>query len=439
MNESALELESSQWSIRDVFQSGEVAVLRAFHAILAHPVVLFIFALTAMLFRPPDVQFYELDRVALVVLCVVVLLRTLVLQQGIRIARKITLPMLALLLLASLSCLSEPYEARTWSLFLAKWVVPFLLFHIAGNVFNDPKSLRHFETFLLVVLAYLSLTAVFFLADFRALIFPRYILDESIGIHFDRARGPFLQAVANGVSINLLGLVALSSFRRGRLRGILALLYVALLPLAILATKTRAVWTAFAGSILFIPTLSQGSRVRRACFCVLIAGAVGVASFLILADKNTTLSERLQERDPVEFRMGMYSAGWDMFLEKPIVGWPANTIQPELSRRIADFHPDFFLFHNTYLEIAVKYGLLGLLFYLWLIIDLFRLGKAPKRFLPAEEKTFLNLEFRKLWPVMLIVYLFNASFVVMSYQFVNGLLFTVAGMLAAQQRRLNST
>ena len=34
----------------------------------------------------------------------------------------------------------------------------------------------------------------------------------------DRARGPFLQAVANGVSLNLLGLVALDSFRRRRLR-----------------------------------------------------------------------------------------------------------------------------------------------------------------------------------------------------------------------------
>jgi hypothetical protein len=34
-----------------------------------------------------------------------------------------------------------------------------------------------------------------------------------------------------------------------------------------------------------------------------------------------------------------------------------------------------------------------------------------------------------------VVYLVNASFVVMSYQFVNGLLFTIAGMLAAQNRR----
>jgi hypothetical protein len=33
----------------------------------------------------------------------------------------------------------------------------------------------------------------------------------------------------------------------------------------------------------------------------------------------------------------------------------------------------------------------------------------------------------------------NAAMVVMSYQFVNGLLFTMAGMLAAQQRRAEAS
>jgi len=37
--------------------------------------------------------------------------------------------------------------------------------------------------------------------------------------------------------------------------------------------------------------------------------------------------------------------------------------------------------------------------------------------------------------VLLLVYLTNACFVVMNYQFVNGLLFTLAGVLAAQNQR----
>lgn len=120
---------------------------------------------------------------------------------------------------------SQPNDAETWSLFAAKWLVPFTLYQLAAYIFDDAQSLRRFETFSLVVLGYLSLTAIFFMIDAKEFIFPRYILDESLGYHADRARGPFLQAVANGVALNLLGLLAFNSFRRKRLRALLALLF----------------------------------------------------------------------------------------------------------------------------------------------------------------------------------------------------------------------
>jgi hypothetical protein len=44
-----------------------------------------------------------------------------------------------------------------------------------------------------------------------------------------------------------------------------------------------------------------------------------------------------------------------------------------------------------------------------------------------------------MWPILLAVYWVNAAMVVMSYQFVNGLLFTMAGMLAAQRRRAEAS
>lgn len=414
------------------------AVARPLQVLMAAPSVLFIAALTIMLFRPPDLQFYSLDRVALCGLIFVTFLRTFVEHQSSWIPGPVTLPMLGLVLLALSGLATETYEAQNWSLFAAKWLVPYILYQLAGLAFQDTKSVSMFEIFSLVVLAYLSLTAIFFLIDARSLIFPRYILDESLGIHADRARGPFLQAVANGVTLNLLGLIALDSFRRKRLRGLLALLFAAALPVAILATKTRAVWASFAGSLVVVPILCSSSRVKRACLSILAASGICITTFLVFGDTNTSLSDRLQERGPVEFRMGMYAAGWEMFLDKPIVGWSANSIQPELARRISDFHPPYFLFHNTYLEIAVKHGLLGLGLYVWLIVDLFRLGGRRRKFVPAADGSFLDTEFRRLWPLLVIVYLFNASFVVMGYQFVNGLLFTIAGMLASQNRLARS-
>jgi hypothetical protein len=158
-----------------------------------------------MLFHPPDFNFHSIDRFAFGLLILVVLLRVCVLRQPLRLGGLVTWPMLAMLLLAFYGVVSQPNDAETWSLFAAKWLVPFTLYQLAAYIFDDAQSLRRFETFSLVVLGYLSLTAIFFMIDAKQFIFPRYILDESLGYHADRARGPFLQAVANGVALNLLG------------------------------------------------------------------------------------------------------------------------------------------------------------------------------------------------------------------------------------------
>src|SRR5208282_1266328 len=176
--------------------------------------------------------------------------------------------------------------------------------------------LRKFEMFALIVLAYLSFIAICFMAGAKDLVFPRFILDEGLGIHADRARGPFLQAVANGVALNLLGLIALDSFRRKRLRGWAAAAVLIALPLAILATKTRAVWLSFAGTILVLLLFSPSRRLRRTCLMLVLAAAATLLMLVAFSDEHgDAFSDRLEERSPVDFRMAMYGAGRDMFLE----------------------------------------------------------------------------------------------------------------------------
>jgi O-antigen ligase len=202
-----------------------------------------------------------------------------------------------------------------------------------------------------------------------------------------------------------------------------------------LPPKTRAVWLSFAMSLLLLLFLSPSRRLRRACLCFVLAGGIGLAMVVTFADGDTSLADRLEERGPVMFRMAIYQAGWEMFLEKPLAGWGAADMQTELSKRISDFHQEQFFFHNTYLEIVVQYGLAGLLLYLWMVIDLFKLGRSRNWHTSSSDSGFLDQEFRALWPLLLGVYLLNGSFVVMNYQFVNGFLFTVAGLLVAQNRR----
>jgi len=68
-------------------------------------------------------------------------------------------------------------------------------------------------------------------------------------------------------------------------------------------------------------------------------------------------------------------------------------------------------------------------------LSLFRLrGTTSTENLRPVQAHFLDSGFRTLWPLILGVYFLNASAVVMNYQFVNGFVFSIAGILAAQQQ-----
>ena len=403
------------------------ALLRPVQLGLAFPSVLYLAAMTVFLFRPPDLDFYHADRIALGVLVFFVALRSLARRQRIPFVAGLSLPMLGLVVLAVLRALREPFDAQTWSLVASKFVVPFVLFHVAILVFRGASSRRHFEIFVILALTYLVFTAVAFLADARSLIVPQFILNESLGIHADRARGPFLQAVANGLSLNMLGILAMVLVQKHR-RVVLLLWLV--LPLAVLATMTRAVWISFAVSTIALGFRLGVPYLRRACLGLAVAGLVfGFAISLTDNSLAQTLRDRTAERGPVEARMAVYHAAWGMFQERPLTGWTANGMYSELARRMQGYHLRTFYVHNTYLSLLIEFGIPGLVLYGILFFNLFRLGRTSI----AGDRSPPVSALRKAWPILLCVYLFNAFFVDMAYQFVIGLMFTVAGMLCSSE------
>jgi O-antigen ligase len=433
MPHSEIAIDLSVWAGR--------LLLRPLHALMAAPSLLFLAALTAMLLRPPDVAFYEIDRVAFGLLVVGVVGRGIVLGQKLLVADRVTWPMIGMLTLALASMIGQPFNNETWCLLASKLIVPLGLFYLAGLVFTDERRVRQFEVFAVVVLAYLSFTSIAFFCGAHSLIFPKFILDESLGFHASRARGPLLQAVANGVSLNMLGLLALHTYRRGSIRGTKMIVLLGSVPFAILATMTRTVWLSFAGSIGAIFFLSRHSRLKSRQLLhaliglTLIAGA-GTAVILTSQGLSDTLSDRLEERGPVDYRAAVLAGGWEMFLEHPLIGWGFHQMPAELPHYVSGYNEKVLYPHNTYLELLVEHGVVGLAFYLWLMWEMWRLGRG---LVPASEaEGFLDRKFHQMWPVLLFVYWANAATVVMSYQFVNGLLFTWAGMLAAQRRRAES-
>ena len=407
--------------------------LSPLHMPMVAPTALFLGALTAMLLRHPDVPFYEIDRVAFILLVLGVAGRAVITRQPLVVLEPATWPMLGLTFLALASVIGEPFNNQTWCLLAAKFIVPFALFHLAVLVFRDERHLRQFELFALIVLGYLCFTSIAFFVGANFLIFPRFILDASLGYHADRARGPLLQAVANGVSLNLLGVLALHATLRGRIRGVRACVLLASLPVAILATMTRAVWFSFVASVGVLILRSNNRRLRNLAIAVTVVGALGLLVALNVDHQRRVLTDRLQESGPVDFRQAVYAGCWQMFVEKPFTGWGVNQMPEELARHVSGYKERELFPHNTYLELLVEHGIVGLALYVWLMWELLLLGRGlvPR----GERNGLLNRQFHALWPILLGVYLLNAALVVMNYQFVNGLLFTMAGMLAAQKTR----
>jgi len=401
-------------------------LLRPLHLGLAFPSVLYVAAMAVFLFRPPDLFAYYGDRIAFGILVFFVALRTMALRDKMPFLAGLSLPMLGLLGLAVLRALREPFDAQNWSIIASKYIVPFALFHIAVLVFRGASQRRHFEVFVVCALAYLVFIAVAFLVDARSLIFPRFILDDSLGFHPDRARGPFLQAVANGVSLNILGILVIALPQKNKT---VARLLWLVLPLAVLATMTRAVWIAFAASTIVLGLRLIERRFQAVCALLAAAGlVVGLAIGLSDHSLKAALWDRTGERGPVEARLAVYEAGWSMFQDRPFTGWAAGGMYAELARRMEGYHLRTFYVHNTYLALLVEFGVPGLALYGILFFNLFRLSRPSP---PGESSPVASL--RKVWPILLSVYLFNAFFVDMAYQFVIGLVFTIAGMLCASE------
>jgi len=401
-------------------------LLRPLHLGLAFPSILYMAAMTVFLFRPPDLFSFYADRIAFGVLVFFVALRTMALRDKIPFWAGLSLPMLGLIALAVFRVLREPFDAQIWSIIASKYIVPFALFHIAVLVFRGASQRKHLEIFVILALAYLVFIAIAFLLDARSLIYPRFILDESLGFHPDRARGPFLQAVANGVSLNILGILLLALSQKRKI--VVSVLWL-LLPLAVLATMTRAVWIAFAVSTVVLGFRLVQRRVLALCTLLAIVGLlIGVSISLSNHSLKAALWDRTGERGPVDARLAVYDAGWAMFEERPFTGWAAGGMYAELARRMEGYQLRTFYVHNTYLALLVEFGVPGLALYVILFYNLFRLcWRGP----PGESGAVASL--RKVWPILLSVYLFNAFFVDMAYQFVIGLLFTVAGMLCASE------
>jgi len=139
------------------------------------------------------------------------------------------------------------------------------------------------------------------------------------------------------MSLNILGILAIVLAQKHRT---IVLLLWLVLPLAVLATMTRAVWISFGVSTIALVFRLRVPHLRRACLGLAFAGLVfGLAISLTDSSIANTLRDRTAERGPVEARVAVYDAAWGMFQERPLTGWTAGGMYTELARRMQGLPP----------------------------------------------------------------------------------------------------
>lgn len=218
---------------------------------------------------------------------------------------------------------------------------------------------------------YLSVTAVLEVTKQWSLVFPPFIGDPTLGIHFGRARGPMLQSVRLGMCLNF-ALAALWTFPlwlnyRTKWAWILVLSLTPLFLLAILLTYTRSIWMGTGAIIVILMlTLLKGKSRMLAVGGLLVAT---IMAGLIIGPNLVAFKREYTEAETLEstrMRGAFAYVSYKMFLDKPLMGFGFNQFQvhnrPYLDDRTTNIRLESirgYVHHNSYLSLLVDLGLIG--------------------------------------------------------------------------------
>jgi O-antigen ligase len=307
-------------------------------------------------------------------------------------------------------------------------IVPFACFALAPVVFRTARQRAILLASLVGTGIYLGATALFETIGLRALVFPAYILDPSLGIHFGRARGPFLEAAANGLAMYacaVAGAIAFMTWKGNRARAVAAASSLLCL-LGTALTLTRAIW--LATIIATLLTLAIVPALRR--FLIPVVGGLvilAVGALTLIPSFQEQAQSREAEKIPIWDRLNTNHAAINMIEQQPLFGFGWGNF-PEKSPPYFDQAANYPLtgvglnVHNVFLSHAVELGLLGAL--LWGIGFIGAIGGALVYRGPPELAA---------WRVGLIAIAANfivvANFVPLSFAFPNMLLWLWAGIV----------
>lgn len=230
---------------------------------------------------------------------------------------------------------------------------------------------------------YLAATAVLETFGVWSLVFPRYIADPELGLHYGRARGPALNSVSLGVHLGVCTAAAWLLIPGARKPMQLVWLAGAvLMSFGVLLTFTRSTWLGLAGAAVTVLCLQLPRAWRTTAFvsAVVAAGlflAVGKDALVGLEreDSGAVSAHSVQQRTAFAY------VSMQMFRDHPLGGVGFGRFYDKKLPYLTDRRQSFELeslrdlhHHNTFLSLLTETGMLGLAAYLAVLAGFAHVG-----------------------------------------------------------------
>jgi putative inorganic carbon (hco3(-)) transporter len=328
-----------------------------------------------------------LDRVTLVAGILAALIRDARSEQPRLRTRGVHLLLLAILAWTVYSALfagTLTQKAPFFALLDYLGIVPFALFWVAPAAFPGPRERRILLTMLVGVGLYLGATAFLETIGPSALVFPRYIMDPNVGIHFGRARGPFVEAAGNGLSLYLCAVAAAIAIPQWRRKWI-PIAALVLCVIGVVFCVTRQIWLGgIAGTIV---AMLSHRRLRPWLVATAAIGVIGVVALLAFVPGfQAKATMRLNDQKPVWDRLNSNDAALRMTGERPLTGfgWYAFARDSDPYYRLADDRALTVVArpHNVLLSYGAELGLPLLI--AWLAALAIAIGGGARRRGPPD-------------------------------------------------------
>jgi O-antigen ligase len=275
---------------------------------------------------------------------------------------------IAIALLQPAVCFRFPPSAFWW--FAAYLSVYAFLGTTQGNAYTDLMVVRLFTLMQLLVLFWISLNLFQYeqickqaLVAFVSSCFVVVLLQLSIvittGGSYQRltAFGDNANEFGGKLGLGMLALVGVAYGRRlpDRTIGLLAWLGCVLAAAGIVLTGSRGAMLSVILGFAFL-VIGGSSRAKLQVGLLAVGGVVFLISSVYSNDEVLRRWEMALVEGSMSGREDILPAAWNMFTEKPFLGWGPIVNYHELGSRFDRFDLDT---HNTYLWILTETGLVG--------------------------------------------------------------------------------